>query len=425
MTRKAKPGYKLELSNFKKYEEIPDDWSLRTLDKVGKIVGGGTPKTTVPEYWNGNILWATPSDLTEIESNYIDDTERKITQKGLDESSATPIDAGNIIFSSRATVGECKINTKSITTNQGFQNIIPKDQHDKMFVFYAVQQNKIKFIRIAYGTTFLEISKNNLKKIKIPFPKTLDEEQKIGVILSNIDELIQSYNKTVKTIKKLKQGLMQQLVTRGIGHKKFKKVKWLFDKEIEIPEEWEITTFNDSFTFLTSGTNSRSDLVTSGNFNYIHYGDIHTKWNSILDCQKETIPFIDKSKVENLSLLQDGDLIIADASEDYEGSGDSILISNINKKKIVSGLHTIALRAKTNQLYPNFLRYLNSIKSVKIQIISKVTGTSVYGLSKNNLKKIKIPLPTLEEQKKISLILYSVDDKISDLESKKKSLESL
>ena len=142
MTRKAKPGYKLELSNFKKYEEIPDDWSLRTLDKVGKIVGGGTPKTTVPEYWNGNILWATPSDLTEIESNYIDDTERKITQKGLDESSATPIDAGNIIFSSRATVGECKINTKSITTNQGFQNIIPKDQHDKMFVFYAVQQNK-------------------------------------------------------------------------------------------------------------------------------------------------------------------------------------------------------------------------------------------------------------------------------------------
>ena len=101
---------------------------------------------------------------------------------------------------------------------------------------------------------------------------------------------------------------------KSVPKKGYKKVKWLFQKEIEIPEEWEVRKIDDVFEFIISGTNARSDLNDSDEIRYIHYGDIHTKWNLELDCDLEKIPRIDEKKVSTLQLLKDGDLIIADAS---------------------------------------------------------------------------------------------------------------
>ena len=192
----------------------------------------------------------------------------------------------------------------------------------------------------------------------------------------------------------------------------YKFVKSLFGKYEEIPEEWEIKTFGELFKFLRTGTNSRDDLEENGDIQYIHYGDIHAKWQSILDCDLEEIPCIDKAKVQGLPFLKEGDLIIADASEDYEGSGGSVLLRNVKNRKIVSGLHTIALQNIDGNVSSDFKTYLTSIKFVKNQIVAYVTGISVYGLSKNNLKKIRIPLPSLKEQQKIASILSNVDSLI-------------
>jgi len=191
-----------------------------------------------------------------------------------------------------------------------------------------------------------------------------------------------------------------------------KLVKSLFGKYEEIPDEWNIKKFDELFEFLSTGTNSRSDLEKTGGVRYIHYGDIHAKWKSILDCESDEIPSIPKNKVEGLPFLKDGDLIIVDASEDHEGSGTSILLKNIKNRKIVSGLHTFALRKKNESISSNFNRYLTSIKFVKKQIIAYVTGISVYGLSKKNLKEIKIIIPPIQEQQKIVSILYNVDNLI-------------
>ncbi len=118
---------------------------------------------------------------------------------------------------------------------------------------------------------------------------------------------------------------------------------------------------------------------------------------------------LNHDKVQKASVLKNGDLIIADASEDHEGSGASILIKNIDDKQIVSGLHTIALRDSSGITDSNFRAYITSSRLVKIQIISYVTGISVYGLSKTNLGIIRVPTPSLLEQQKIASILSRVD----------------
>ena len=189
----------------------------------------------------------------------------------------------------------------------------------------------------------------------------------------------------------------------------YKEINWLFNRAIKIPKDWRNKSINEIFTFLRTATNSRSDLKISGDIMYVHYGDIHQKWNYVLDCASDVIPYIDRDKVQKASKLKNGDLIIADASEDHEGSGTSVLIKNVSDKQVVAGLHTIVLRDNSGITDLNFRAYITSSKLIKIQIISYVTGISVYGLSKTNLGVIQVPIPPLVEQQKIASILSRVD----------------
>ena len=217
----------------------------------------------------------------------------------------------------------------------------------------------------------------------------------------------------MKRVEDTKQGAMQEL-----------------DRKKEIGRfsmEWSEKTFDELFDFLSTGTNSRSDLSLYGDVGYIHYGDIHSKWNKFLDCDKEELPKISKQKVKNLPFLKEGDLILADASEDYVGIGACILLKNVKTRKIVSGLHTILLRSHNAKLSPVYSAYLTSIRDVKDKLISITTGISVYGLSKNQLKKIKVYLPSdIKEQTTIAQILSDTDDLIQQIDyliTKKKNIK--
>ena len=235
---KSRSGYKKVKWLFGKTIEIPEEWAVTKLDDVGAIMGGGTPDSTNLEYWNGDVLWAVPTDITKLFTAYIHNTERKITKLGLKNSSAKLLSPDTILITTRATIGKCAIATKPIATNQGFQNITCNDNFDHLFVFYVMVHNSNKLLRLSHGTTFLEISKSAIKSIKIEVPKQKEEQTRIAAILSGVDACMESTQKVIEKTERLKRGLMQQLLTCGIGHKKFKKVKWLFGKTIEIPEEW-------------------------------------------------------------------------------------------------------------------------------------------------------------------------------------------
>ncbi len=186
-----------------------------------------------------------------------------------------------------------------------------------------------------------------------------------------------------------------------------------------IPEDWKLISFDDAFDSCSSASYSRSDLTENGDIFYIHYGDIHTKWNYFLDFSKHTVPTIDKLKLKHYSLLKDGDLIIVDASEDYEGICKSVEVTNINKIKAFSGLHTFLFRSKKNTFVDGFKGYISSNKVVRDQYNRLATGLKVYGVSKTNIKRILIPLPPTEKLQKASNVqnksLYEANKEVYTL----------
>jgi type I restriction enzyme S subunit len=160
-----------------RFKEFNGEWEEEGLWTVGEIIGGGTPDTSKEEYWNGNIIWLTP---TEIKNKYIEDSERKITELGLRNSSAKLLPPKTLLITSRATIGDIAIAMKECCTNQGFQSIIVNENNNYDFVYYDLLRYKDTFIKYSKGSTFKELSKNEMKKNKIKIHLNIKEQQKIA-----------------------------------------------------------------------------------------------------------------------------------------------------------------------------------------------------------------------------------------------------
>jgi len=183
------------------------DWEEKRLGEVAEFVGGGTPETGKPEYWGGEIQWFTP---TEIKQKYLSGSKRTITKLGLQKSSAKLLPVGALLLSTRATVGDIGIATKECTTNQGFQSLIVNSENINEFWYYWILENKKTLLRRSSGSTFLEISKTEIAKIKADKP-SLSEQQKIADFLSSIDRKIDLVSSELDHAKTFKKGLLQQM----------------------------------------------------------------------------------------------------------------------------------------------------------------------------------------------------------------------
>ena len=193
---------------FKDDEENEfDNWEVKKLGETCEIIGGGTPDTINPEYWNGNIQWFTP---TEIKSDYVSKSIRTITELGLQKSSAKKLPIGTILLTTRATIGEASIALEECTTNQGFQSLIVKEGINNLFVFNWIKENKHELTTRANGSTFPEISKTEIEKIQIPIP-SFQEQTKIANFLMAIDEKITNVDTQIKQTELWKKGLLQQM----------------------------------------------------------------------------------------------------------------------------------------------------------------------------------------------------------------------
>lgn len=189
-------------------------WTVKRLDQLANIRSGGTPSTTVSRFWDGDIPWCTPTDITRLGGGkYLLDTSRQITSEGLSNSSAELIPANSVVMTSRATIGECAINLKPITTNQGFKNFVPFEDTEVNFLYYLLQTQKQGFSQLCAGSTFLEIGKTQLAAYKVHLPSTKAEQSAIAEVLSDMDAELAALEDRRDKTRLLKQGMMQELLT--------------------------------------------------------------------------------------------------------------------------------------------------------------------------------------------------------------------
>lgn len=183
-------GEVLENAHF----TIPEKWKWVQLKSIGTIIGGGTPKTNNDSYWsNGSINWFTPADLGETQGDYATESRRKITPKGLQESSAKLMPPGSILFSSRAPIGHIAISTTECCTNQGCKSFVPNnDMISTEWAYYAIHALTDEIKSRASGTTFKEISGKEMGKTWVPLPPLEEQRrivEKLNALFKDLDRL--------------------------------------------------------------------------------------------------------------------------------------------------------------------------------------------------------------------------------------------
>ena len=382
---------------------IPEDWEVVAIADVANVVSGGTPSTSNSQFWNGNHLWCTPTDITSNNSKYINNTKRKITDLGLNSSSATMLPIGSVLFCSRATIGVMCIANKEISTNQGFKSMIVKPNYDNEFLYYRLHLDINKFIEKSIGSTFLEISKKDTLSIEIPIPPTLKEQQTIATVLSDTDSLLSSLKTLLAKKKAIKQGTMQELLT---GKKRLK----------GFTGDWEVKRLGEIAEFYKGKLLSKSELAFDGKYKCIHYGELFRRYREVITT------ILSKTNLnENAFYSKDNDVLMPTSDVTPNGLATA---SCVKENGILLGGDILVIRIPKTILNGIFLSYLISIS--KDKIMKLVTGSTVYHLYGSDMSKFKLSFPkNIKEQQAIAQILTDMDTEIETLESQLQKTENL
>jgi type I restriction enzyme S subunit len=196
-------------------------WPTVTLAEITDIISGGTPKSGVAEFWEGDVEWITPKDMGKMTGIYASDTSRKITNLGLSKSSSKLIAQNSVILSTRAPIGHLVINTVPMATNQGCRGLVPKDNLDTKYLFYFLFDSVDLLNDLGSGTTFKELSKGALEKVGVPLPPIAEQKRIVALLDTVFTDLEQTRAKTEQNLKNSRElfdSYLQQLFSqRGEG----------------------------------------------------------------------------------------------------------------------------------------------------------------------------------------------------------------
>jgi len=382
--------------------KIPENWEVVRVREIFDVKTGTTPSTKQADYWeNGEINWITPTDLSKLNGNiYLGDSERKITKRALEDYNLSFLPKGSLILSTRAPVGYVAVLTEETTFNQGCKGLVPKDWGKIIPEFYAYY---FKFRRqhlesLSGGSTFKELAKAMLERFLVPLPP-LSEQKKIAEILRTVDEAIEKTDEAIERTERLKKGLMQRLLTRGIGHERFKKTELG-----EIPEEWLVVKLIDYATVL------KGFAFSSKFFNEDGKG---LPLIRIRDLDKNATEAYYSGPYDSEYLVDPGDILVS-----MDGEFNVFIW---NGPKGLLNQRVAKIESDSQKLDRGYLYYAikKPLKIIEAQTIS----TTVKHLLDKDIKRILLPLPSIEEQKQIAEILFTVDRKLELLRQRRERFE--
>lgn len=392
---------------------IPEDWAVKPLNNIGTPVRGGSPRPAGDSrYFNGSFIpWLTVAALTNIPISQlvVSETASFLTEEGsLHSRTLTPRTL--IIANSGATLGVAKILGIKCCANDGIAALLNLGKNVSPLYLAHFINTRTNYLRevVATGNGQPNLNTELIGNFNIPLPSTLAEQEAISQALTDTDALIESLEQLIAKKRQIKQGAMQELLT---GKRRLP----------GFSGEWETKLLDNFFEFSGGLSASRDQLSTEG-YCYLHYGDIHTSNKNFIDVklEKQDIPklAIPLKKVSSSSLLETGDVVFVDASEDDEGASKHVVVFNEDKIPFISGLHTIVAKSKTNELDYHYRRYCFQNRDIKEQFRFFAVGTKVTGISKTNITKITLSIPPIPEQAAIATIISDMDAEITALEEK-------
>jgi type I restriction enzyme S subunit len=419
----VKPGYKQTVLGW-----IPEDWDVRSLGDIYDAIN--TPSFSrdnlTYEKTSNEILYIHYGDIhATFKTELLDLSKENRVPYLKDEFCSEKLNYlrdGDLVVADASEdyegIGACieLINVTNKKVIGGLHTVVlraTKGSTATGFNTYIFRNYEVKLslMKIATGISVYGISKSNLLKLLVPLPP-LFEQKAIAKVLSTWDRAIEKIQELIAQKELRKKNLMQKLLT---GKKRLP----------GFIGEWKGIEVSSCFEFIKSYSITRDGLSKINNNvspYCIHYGDIHAFYESdFLDFGKQkSIPQIINGDqlLSKTDYLKEGDIILADASEDYEGVGESVVVVNIGTNIAVGGLHTIVLRSKNEQIDKYFSGYLFASEAVRNELRKKATGTSVYSVSKASLLTLSIILPPIQEQIAISTILQNADREI-DLQKQK------
>jgi type I restriction enzyme S subunit len=402
------------LQKYKKTElgKIPEEWSIVQIQDICKTSSGGTPSRNNSNYYKGDIPWLKTGELKD---GYIFETEEHISEEALKFSSAKLFPPDTVLFAMYgATIGKTAITKISTTTNQACCAFLPlkKEIIDPYFLQQYFILVRPKIISKGEGAGQPNTSQDFLKTFRIIYPP-FQEQQKIASILSKVDELIQKIEHIIELTKRLKKGLMQRLLTKGIGHTKFKKVRIGFQNIIkEYPDSWKIVKLGEIAKIERGKFTHRprnDPTYYGGNYPFIQTGDIENS-DGYIKKYSQTL----NEKGIAISKLFPKDIIVITIAANIGST--AITTFPVYFPDSVVGISTSKMNIK-------FLEYFLRTRKRFLQSSASVNARSNINLQ--TLNPLLIPVPPIEEQNQISSILLGMDNLILHSKTEKIKLEKL
>ncbi|OGI36012.1 MAG: hypothetical protein A2259_01660 [Candidatus Moranbacteria bacterium RIFOXYA2_FULL_43_15] len=354
------------------------------LGECCEIISGSTPKTNVTEYWDGNILWATPKDLSKLGSKFISDTSKKITQAGYKSCSTQILPPRSVLCSSRAPIGYVAINTVEMCTNQGFKNLIPcSDKVLPEYLYYWLGSQKDYLQGLGNGATFKEISKTIISKVEIPLP-SLRDQKRIVKMLDEVDILSQKRKQSIR--------FLDEYVNATF-----------FSMFVKESEEKNITFVKlESLSLkITDGVHAKPNYTESG-VPFISVKNITTTRLKFDDCK--FISLTDHQNFTKRCKAELNDILYTKVGATY---GRACVVDTENDFSLYVSVALI--KPKKDVVDPIFLKAVLNSSYVKRQADKSVKGAGVPDLHLIEIKKLKVPLPDMKEQKKFAELVSGVE----------------
>jgi type I restriction enzyme S subunit len=383
-----------------RFSEFTGVWTTVDGDQVFNPITNKDHNSDLPILAITQEYGAIPRDIIDYKIS--------VTDKSIETYKV--VEEGDYIISLRTFQGGIEYSKYKGICSPAYIILRPTIEINKSFFMYYFKTNryiqslneKIEGIRDGKMVSFKYFSEASLT-----FP-TLPEQQQIASFLTVIDNRLQLLKKKKALLEQYKKGVTQKLFSRELRFKD--------DGGNEFPK-WSNTKFGEIYSFRNTNSFSRDQLnYQEGNIKNIHYGDIHKKFKPLFDITKEYVPYVNPSinikRINDEDYCKEGDLVIADASEDYSDIGKCIEIINLDNKKTIAGLHTLLARPDTSKMSLGFGNYLMKYDNLRMQIKIIAQGTKVLSISSARLSNLHINIPCVGEQVKIVKFLTALDKRI-------------